>query len=92
MSQLFASGRIIDLILGVMLLEAAAIVVLGLGFRDRWPVRGLLFNLAAGAALLLALRAMLTDAGWMVAGFWMGCALVAHLLDVAFRLRRHARE
>ncbi|MGY6555752.1 MAG: hypothetical protein ACXIUM_14635 [Wenzhouxiangella sp.] len=87
MSQLFESGRIIDVILVVMLIEAAVIVGLGLRFRDRLPVRGLCVNLAAGAGLLLALRALLTGAGWLVAGFWLGCALIAHLSDLMLRLR-----
>lgn len=88
MSQLFESGRIIDLILVVMVLEAAIIAAFAWTFPNRFPTRGLLCNLAAGAGLLLALRALLTDSSWMMVGFWMGCALLAHLCDLALRLRR----
>lgn len=88
MSTLFDSGRIVDLILALMLLEALVVCVLGLALRYRLPVPGLLFNLAAGASLLLALRAVLTDSGWMVAGFWLSCALIAHVSDLYMRLRR----
>lgn len=87
-STLFESGRIVDLILGLMLLEALVICFLGLALRYRLPVPGLLFNLAAGAALLLALRAVLSNAGWHVVGMWLICALLAHVGDLLLRLRR----
>jgi hypothetical protein len=88
MMALFDSGRIVDLILALMVLEALIICVLAMATRYRLPVAGLLLNLAAGACLLLALRAVLTDAGWTVAGFWLALALVAHIGDLIQRLRR----
>lgn len=88
MSELFESGRIVDLILLLMGLEAVVICALAYGLRYRLPVAGLLLNLAAGACLFLALRAVLTDAGWMLAGFWLSGALIAHVSDVVLRLRR----
>lgn len=88
MSALFASGRIVDLILLLMALEALVVCVLAYGLRRRLPVAGLLLNLAAGACLLLALRAVLTDAGWMLVGVWLTGALVAHVSDLFLRLRR----
>lgn len=88
MSALFESGRIVDLILMLIVVEAIVIGVLGLTSRYRLPVKGFLLNLAAGAFLLLALRAVLSDAGWMMAGLWLSCALVAHMGDVFVRLRR----
>lgn len=88
MSALFESGRIVDLILLLMLVEAVIIGALALVWRYRLPVTGLLLNLAAGACLLLALRAVLTDAGWTVAGIWLALALLAHLGDLKQRLPR----
>lgn len=88
MSALFESGRIVDLILVLMVFEALVICFFGLALRYRLPVQGLLLNLAAGAALLMALRAVLSDAGWMVVGLWLICALFAHVGDVVLRLRR----
>ena len=88
MAALFESGRIVDLILVLMLAEAVVIGVFAMASRYRLPVAGLLLNLAAGACLLLALRAFLTDAGWMVAGIWLTLALFAHLADLLARLRR----
>lgn len=88
MSELFESGRIVDLILLLMALEALLICALAYGLRLRLPVAGLCLNLAAGACLLLALRAVLLDSGWWLAGAWLSAALFAHLGDLWLRLRQ----
>jgi len=87
MSELFATGRIVDLIIGLMVLEAV-----GLWFLRRRTGRGplplgLLVNLAAGGCLLLALRLALVDAGWLWVGAALGLAFVAHLADLIVRWR-----
>jgi hypothetical protein len=46
-----------------------------------------LANLAAGACLLLALRAALTGASWPPVAAWLLAALLANLVDLAERLR-----
>ena len=92
MAALFESGRIVDLILVIMVIEAAVLcglVMFGhdrLGIAERLP--GLLLNLAAGACLLLAFRAVVTGAGWTVAGVWLAGALAAHIGDLIQRFRR----
>mgnify|MGYP005837170053 CR=1 FL=1 len=79
------SGRIVDLILVLIVLEA---LWLAWWLRRRGGALALLPNLVAGACLLLALRAGLSGAG----GAWLGVtllsALAAHLADLAIRLRR----
>ena len=87
MAELFASGRVVDLILALMIFEAVVLAALARAFPGRIRLAGLLFNLAAGACLLLALRAVLSDAGWLVAGALLALALVAHLADLNQRLR-----
>jgi hypothetical protein len=91
MQDLFSSGRIVDFILAVIVLES--LVVIGLALVQRWhlPTVGMLMNLAAGAALLLALRSVLTDASWMVTGAWLGAAFLAHLADLTERFRTTRR-
>ena len=42
-------------------------------------------TLAAGAALMLALRAALTGAGWPTVAAWMLVGLVAHAADLILR-------
>jgi len=88
MAALFESGLIVDLILALMVVEAAIICAFALVWRDRLPLTGLLFNLAAGACLLLALRAVLSGAGWRMTSAWLALALVAHVADLVQRLRR----
>lgn len=88
MMDLIASGRIVDLILVLVALECA-----GLWAMRRFAGIGpglvaMLPNLAAGACLLMALRAGLTGAGAMAIGFWLATSFGAHLADLAVRWRR----
>ncbi|KQQ23857.1 hypothetical protein ASF53_05985 [Methylobacterium sp. Leaf123] len=87
-APLFASGRIIDVILVLVALEALVL----LGMRARWgrgPAPGaLLSNLASGAALMLALRAALTGTAWPGVAAWLAAALAAHLTEMVIRFRR----
>jgi hypothetical protein len=86
--QLIASGRIVDLIVGLMLLEAIVLV----GYhaakgRGIAPV-DLVVNLLAGVALLLALRAALTGAGWRTIAGILAAAGLLHVLDLSRRWKR----
>ena len=88
MTELFASWRLVDLILVVVAVE-----MLALGLYWRWSCRGvaipdLLPNLLAGALLLLALRFALGGAGWMPCCACLAAAGVAHCVDLARRWRR----
>jgi len=85
MGQLFANGHVVDLILGLMVAEALALII----YRRRTG-RGiapldLVGNLLAGLCLLLALRAALVDAAWGWIAAWLSVALIAHLLDLQRR-------
>lgn len=85
MVSLFASGRVVDLMLAVTLVEAALLVL----WRRRTgrgpaPVE-LLVNLLSGVCLMLALRAALIDAWWGWIACWLVAALLAHLLDLRRR-------
>ncbi|MEY6431060.1 hypothetical protein ABC977_01405 [Thioalkalicoccus limnaeus] len=88
MAEWFESGRIIDLILFLVVVEAVAI----LAYRrisGRGPaLADLLSNLLAGACLMLAVRAALVDAGWQWVAVWLFAGLVAHLFDLSRRWRR----
>lgn len=87
MGDWFASGRIIDIVLLLVALEALA-----LAFWRRRSGRGptslaLLPNLLAGASLMLALRFALTGMSWVWIALMMVVSLVAHAFDLAARLR-----
>ena len=85
MEPFFSSGRIVELILGLVLLEALLLIVL-----RRWHGMSLvsvLGNLLAGACLLLALRVALVGADWRWLALALLGALLGHGLDIMGRLR-----
>lgn len=87
MEHLFESGRVVDLILLLMVLEGAGLLLLRRRLGRGMPPGEILAFLAAGAALMLALRAALTGAGWG----WVALALAgggaAHLAYLVLRWR-----
>lgn len=87
MAAWFSSGRIIDVILVLVALEAFLLLVLRLRTGRGPAPLPLLYNLAAGAALMLALRTALVGADWQIVAFWMLMSLAAHLGDLVSRLR-----
>ena len=88
MADLFANGRLVDLILIVVLLEAIVLLLLWRYARRGITPGDLLPNLCAGAFLLLALRFALGGGGWMPACGCLAAAGGAHLIDVSRRWRR----
>jgi len=75
----------IDLVLVIMVVEALVVA----WSARRSAVPGWLANLAAGALLLLAVRAALAGSPqWLVV--WLAASGVAHAIDVAFRVRARA--
>jgi dolichol kinase len=87
-SALFASGRVVDLILVFMALEAA-LLAWHRRRSGRGPsVAGLLAFFLAGACLLLALRAALVGASWGWVAAPLAGAGAAHAADLALRWRR----
>lgn len=89
MSDWLASGRLVDAILLFMVAEGAAIAAFG--GRLRLALRDVAASLAAGACLLLALRAALVGAAFVWILLFFALALVAHLADLAARRRRSVR-
>lgn len=90
MAELYANGRIVDLILLLLGLETVALLALWRLRSLGVPPLALILNLASGGALLLALRAALTDTPWYWVGICLTGALVAHLLDLRQRWTRGA--
>jgi len=88
MAELFASGRLVDLVLLVVVLEAGALLLYWRRVREGIAPLDLLPNLCAGAFLLLALRTTLGGGGWMIPGLCLASAGLAHLIDLYRRWRR----
>jgi hypothetical protein len=87
MSALFASGRIVDVVLVFTALE----MVILLAHRRRTgqgvPPLELMINLSSGVFLMLALRFALVGAWWGWIGFCLFGALLAHGTDLWRRWR-----
>jgi hypothetical protein len=86
--EFFASGRIIDLILGLVVIEGAALALWRRRSGTGPGLQGMAANLLSGACLLLAVRAALTDAAWQWVAVALLGSLLAHLADLYGRWRR----
>lgn len=85
MTEFFASGRSIDLVLLLIGLEAIGLMVLWRMRRCPVPPLATLLILAPGTCLLLAARAALTGAAWGWVSFFLLAALAIHLVDLRQR-------
>ena len=79
MSEFFASGHAVDVVLGFMVLEAIWLIA-----RSRAALTVCLM-LAPGALMLLALRAALTEADWYWIALPLTVSLPLHLADLRHR-------
>ena len=88
MSDFIASGRVLDLVIAMTVLEALGLVayhrITGRGLPP-WDAVGLL---AAGAFLALAFRLHTLAAGWIWIALCLTGALVTHLADLSRRWPR----
>lgn len=80
--SLFASGRAVDLILMVMVVEGGWLVT-----RRGRRAGDVLFMLLPGALMMLALRGALTGSDWTMIAIWLLLSFPAHLEDVRRRGR-----
>lgn len=87
MQEFIGSGRVVDVILVVMALEAAYLLAKRKAAPRALSPLDILFVFAPGVCLLLSLRAALTGADWM----WIAAPIAAsfpfHLADLARRRR-----
>lgn len=88
LSQWFASGRIVDVVIAVMAMEAIALLALRHTLKGRMAAIDIVLLLAPGLCLLLAMRAGLSGAAWEQVAAWLLAALLAHLADLARRVTR----
>jgi hypothetical protein len=85
--QLISSGRIVDLIVCVMIVEGLLLTVLQRRLGFELPLSRIIPMLLAGLFLLLALRVSLQGGSWTWIALWLLAALIAHMLDLVARLR-----
>jgi hypothetical protein len=87
MAELFASGRVVDLLLLLLALEGLLLIAWHRRSGRGIPPAEVLGFLLAGACLMLALRAALTGAGWQMVGLWLALGGVAQAYDLWRRWR-----
>jgi len=88
MTEMFASGRVVDAILALVVLEALLLVGWDRLAPARVALSPLLMGLLPGVLLLLALREALRGAPWPAIASCLAIAFVAHLADLGLRLAR----
>lgn len=84
---LFATGRIVDLILVLVIIEGALLIAVRAKTGRGPSPSQTAANLAAGASLMLAVRSALVAAHWSETALWLLVGLLAHLVDLAVRWR-----
>jgi hypothetical protein len=87
LAELFASGRIINFIVLLLVLESVAVFAAQRLLKRSLGWLAISVGLCAGLALLLALRESLLGARWQAVAAWLAAAFVAHLFDLHIRLK-----
>jgi hypothetical protein len=82
MAGLFASGRIVDLILIFTVFEVALLSAYRRRTGQGVRLRDLAPNMLSGMCLLLALRCSIADAWWGWVGLCLFGSLIAHAMDL----------
>lgn len=85
MAELFSTGRIIDLILALVMVEALIIDLLHRFGRHCPSLAELGPNLIAGFLLLLSVRAAISQTHWSLIALPLAGALLAHFADLVGR-------
>jgi hypothetical protein len=85
LGPLFQSGRIVDLIIVVMVVEAIFLAVYHRRSGRGLGVLQVMSNFLAGLCLLVALRLALTGAPWTWIAASLASAFAAHLADLKSR-------
>ena len=81
-AALFESGRIADLVIAVMVVEAIVLI-----FVLKRPALATVMTLLPGIFMILALRAAITGAGWEIVAIWITASLPVHLADLWLRAK-----
>lgn len=88
LQALWDAGWLLNAVIGITLLEAAALLLYrrvsgkGIALRD-WGL-----NLLSGLCLMMAVRSAVLDAAWPAIAAWLSAAGLAHGADLFSRWRR----
>jgi hypothetical protein len=79
LQHFFSSGRAVDLVIAFMVIETVILIAI------KRPALTVFLMILPGAAMMLALRAAVTDAPWPWIAFWLTVSLPLHLADLRHR-------
>jgi hypothetical protein len=88
MAELFANGRIVDLILALTILEGIALVLYQRKTGRGPKFAAILSTLLPGVFLMLTVRGAIVGESWRWLALYLLAALVAHVMDLARRWPR----
>ena len=91
LQQWVLGGGLVDTIIGITLFETAVLLLYQHQTKRGMTPRDYLLNVASGLCLMLALRCTLFSAGWQFISLWLAAAGLAHVIDIAMRLRQRAK-
>ena len=89
-TALFVDGKIADLVLAVMVVEALVFVALSRRAQSVLSLSSIFSALLPGFFLLLALRAVFVHAQWFWIALALTGALITHLIDMRMRFQSRA--
>ena len=89
-TTLFVDGKIAELVLAVMVVEALVLVALSRRAQSVPPATSIVFALVPGFFLVLALRAVFVHAQWFWIALGLTGALITHLIDMRMRFQSRA--
>ncbi|MDG0991324.1 MAG: hypothetical protein P8Q31_04315 [Luminiphilus sp.] len=92
MEALLTSGRLLDAILCLIVIEGIVIIVVHGNNSARPSPRMLIPNLISGAALMLGIRLALAQAEWYWLTLCLSVSLLAHLSDLVLRYQPQGRS
>jgi hypothetical protein len=90
MTDLFTSGRVVDVALAVILLELAALLIFRQRLTPGMKPLDLIGQLSAGFMLLLGVRCAVGGVDYRVTLALLAASFPAHLFDLMRRARRTA--
>jgi hypothetical protein len=86
------SGRLIDFVIGLMLIEAAFLMAHHRITRRGLALKDYVLNISSGLFLMLALRAALAHSSWIYIAAWLTVAGVAHFAEIASRWHQRRKN
>ena len=85
---LVESGRIVDIMIAVIVVEVAVLVGYRVVKRRGLSVASIVLNVGAGGSLMVALKLLYDDAGWQLIAAALVASAVFHTGDLVYRWRQ----